>query len=100
MKINLTEKAFTLLGVLNFLLFMYYLIFGEQGGWFIVHLPNEIGEWILFYCPILFTIVCLSCFLIQKKLEEKANWFWFFILSISYLPIVIFVTASYHIPAH
>ena len=81
-------------------MFLCFLIFGKHGGWFIVIFPYLIGEWILFYCPIFFTIVCIAGFITEFYKTNLKSWVWFFILSLSYLPIVIFVAASIHLPAH
>ena len=81
-------------------MFLYFLIFGKHGGWMIVSFPEFVGEWILFYCPIVFTLICVSGFTREYYKNKRKNWFWFFVLSLSYLPIVIFISASYHLPAH
>lgn len=99
-KITVTEKVFTAIGSINFLTFLYLLIFGGHGGWFYVDIPNILGEWILFYCPIIFTICCFGGFLIEYFLRKNKNWYWFFILTLSYLPFVLFILTSFHRTPH
>ena len=100
MKNNLFEKIFTFLGSINLIVFLYFLFFGNHGGIFLSDIPNLIGEWIFFYCPILFTSVCSVAFLIEYFKNKRKNWYWFFILILSYLPIVIWMSASFHLPHH
>ncbi|WP_281297791.1 hypothetical protein [Flavobacterium limnophilum] len=100
MKLISIEKTVTFLGILNLIFFMYFLFFGKQGGWFIVDFPYFFGELILFYSPIIFTIISLGVFIFDFYKNKQKNWYCFFMLAIAYLAVVIFVVGSVHRPAH
>ena len=100
MKLKLAEKIATFLGILNFLIFFYYLIFGEHHGIFLINLPHVIDELIFFYNPIILTLISTGIFVFDFFKNKFKNWYCFFILTLAYLPIAIFVIASFHRPSH
>ena len=100
MKLNYIEKAITSIAILNLIIFLLFLFFGNHGGWFIVDFPYFFGELILFYIPIIFTILSVGIFIFDYYKKQKKNWYCFFVLVIAYLPVVIFVVGSIHRPAH
>ena len=59
MKLKIIEKVLTSFGILNLIIFLLFLTFGNNGGWFVVDLPYLFGELILFYLPIVFTILSI-----------------------------------------
>ena len=100
MKQEIIEKILLSIGLLNLLTFLLFLIFGNDGGWFVVNLPYVIGEIMLFYLPIVFTILSIILFAVEYYKSQNKNWYFFFLISISYLPVVLFVVLSVHRPAH
>jgi len=100
MKLKIIEKVLTSFGILNLIIFLLFLTFGNNGGWFVVDLPYFFGELILFYSPIVFTILSIILFAFEYYKNSHKNWYYFFIITISYLPVVLFVILSIHRPAH
>ena len=100
MKQEIIEKILLSIGLLNLLTFLLFLIFGNDGGWFVVNLPYVIGEIMLFYLPIVFTILSIILFAVEYYKSQNKNWYFFFLITISYLPVVLFVVLSVHRPAH
>jgi len=100
MKLKIIEKVLTIFGILNLIIFLLFLTFGNHGGWFVVELPYLIGELLLFYSPIIFTMLSLILFVFDYYKNDHKNWYCFFMTTISYLPVVIFVVCSVHRPAH
>lgn len=79
---------------------MYFLFLGNSGGLFLDDFTYFFGELILFYSPIIFTIISLGIFIFDFYKNRQKNKYCFFILTIAYLPVVIFVVGSMHRSAH
>ena len=99
MKMKIIEKVLVSFGILNLIIFLLFLTFGNR-GLFIVELPDFFSELILFYFPIVFTLLSIILFVFEYYKNNHKNWYYFFIIAISYLPVVLFVILSIHRPAH
>ncbi|GEM55713.1 hypothetical protein B0A58_16115 [Flavobacterium branchiophilum NBRC 15030 = ATCC 35035] len=100
MKHEIIEKILLSIGLLNLLTFLLFLIFGNDDGWFVVNLPYVIEKIIFFYIPIVFTIFSIILFAVEYYKNRNKNWYYFFLITISYLPVLLFVVLSVHRPAH
>jgi hypothetical protein len=94
------EKTVTGLVIGHLLVFLYFLIFVESNGWWIVEMPRNLNTIIMFYDPIIFTIIALAIFVYDIVVNKTKNWYSFFIMTIAYLPTTIFIVGSYYRPAH
>jgi hypothetical protein len=94
------EKTVIGLVTIHLLIFLYYLIFVGSRGWWVTEMPWTLNTIILFYNPIIFTVIALSMFVYDIIVNKTKNWFCFLITTIAYLPTAIFIVGSYYRPSH
>lgn len=98
--IILIQKITTILCFINIFIFLYFLFFGNQGGMFLVEMPHPYSDIVFFFAPIALTIIALTIFTFDLIANKIKNYYCFFITTLAYLPMAIFIVGSIYRPAH